>query len=53
MKTNKHFYDPPKVEAVTLQTNGFICQSEDIASAIALNQGYFDDFSESLDITIL
>lgn len=53
----RHFYDSPSVESRIIQTEGIICTSGDIdpttLEAIGLNQGFFDDFSSDITITVL
>ncbi len=39
----KNFYDPPRVESVTLQTEGFVCTSEE---TLLDNTVYFYESTE-------
>ena len=53
----KKIYETPGVEIMPLGMESIICTSGDIdpttLEAIGLNQGFFDDFSSDITITVL
>lgn len=50
MKKQKHLYDPPVVETVTLQAEGFVCQSGDPMDS-QIGFGWLNSTDNDLSIT--
>ncbi len=55
MKTKKQLYDPPVVATMTLQTEGFICQSvpQDATAGFGWLSGTDNDLSDLFSVPTL